>query len=102
MTNIHLLREQPEPAPAIDHAARRDTALKAMRDEYANAQRAEDQAGKDFAQRLSDIETRRRALAEEEVEARRQNAADMASIRDRKLRARAYLDASQEHGIAAE
>lgn len=102
MNNVHRLHDQPEPAPVIDHASRRERIHTALRSEYALAQKDEDAALKSHALQLTIIEGRKKALADEEAAMHRQHTADMALIRDRKLRARAYLDGGNSNLIAAE
>lgn len=98
---IHKLHDT-EPAPHPDYGNRRESIRKAMRDECSLAQKDDDAVARRLEMTLAIIAGRRKALDEEEAEARRQCAADRSDARARLHAARAYLDASQEHGIAAE
>lgn len=102
MSNVHQLRHDTSDAPKVDHRTRRDAVRKAMRDECSLAQKDDDRAARELEMTLAIIAGRRKALDEEEAEARRQCAADRLDARARLHAARAYLDVSQEHGIAAE
>ena len=94
---LHTLHpEQP------DECSRRDAEHAGMRALYIKTQREADASHKAFADKLASLAIRRRALDEEEASARRLHAQESSALKARLSRQQAYLDASQEHGIAAE
>lgn len=93
--SVHRLHSDPDPSPAPDYQSIRNKARAAVSQEYQNAQRAEQQCASDFAMSKAIIAGRRKALDEEEAELVRQHEADMSAICERKMSARAYLDAGR-------